>query len=225
MKTKILRSVSIAVAASTLLSFAGSAEAFTFGTQGIKFDQDTNVDFNFNTSHGAFISALKVFEVINSTPTAITTLLQETKQSDNGSQNGWLGTCGNTVLVCQSSFLFKQGVNYTLGLDSGNNNIVYSTTALNPGNTQQAVFGSFGSNGADGTAFDPTPFQSGNPFTIAVKTGFDDRGNNNDRDFQDFTFTVKAANETQVPEPATLGGLALVVGSLAFARRRTRTAD
>jgi hypothetical protein len=231
MKTKILQGVSIAVAASTLLSFVGSAEAFTFGTQGIKFDQDTNVDFTFNESHGAYTSALKVFQVLSPTNLqAKKDLLKETKPSDNWDDNGWIGTCGNTVKTCTSSFLFKKNVEYTLGLvstyfyDSSVKTTVYSTTALNNfgGASQQAVFGSFGTNGKDGTTYNPAPFQSGDPFTAAVKIGFDDRGNGNDKDFQDFTFTAKA---TQVPEPATLGGLALVVGSLAFARRRTRTAD
>jgi len=237
MKTKILGGVSVAVAASTLLSFSVPAEAFMFGTQGIKFEQDTNVEFKFNESHGAYTSALKVFQVLS--PTNIVAkkdLLKESKPSDNWAENGWIGTCGNTVKTCTSSFLFKKNVEYTLGLvstyffDSSVKTTVYSTTALNNfnGASQQAVFGSFGTTGTDGTTFNPAPFQAGNLFTGPVKIGFDDRGNGNDKDFQDFTFTARATNPrnpTQVPEPATLGGLALIVGSLAFARRRTRTAN
>jgi hypothetical protein len=43
---------------------------------------------------------------------------------------------------------------------------------------------------------------------------FDDRGNANDTDFQDFTVTA------EVPEPMTMAGLALGASGMIAARRR-----
>ncbi len=233
MKTNIFRNLMTAAATATaLVSLAAPGEAAsllpgeTFGTNGLKFVQDTNVEFTFIQSNGAFQSTLKLFEVGSSnTLTAVKTLFAETKGSDDGWKNGWLGTCGNTVLNCTTYYTFQANKTYTLGLDSGANGIVYSTTALNnfaPGGTQQAVFNSFGSQGQpDTTPFpigDGGQFQAADPLAMVVKIGIDDRGNNNDKDFQDFTVT--ALGTRSVPEPTTLAGLALSSVALAFSRRR-----
>jgi len=236
MNTNVFAKLTAAASALFLLNLAAPAHAGTlFGTSGIKFDQDTIVDFQLNQTYGAFTSILKVFEVNGGVATAVTpggTLFSENKPSDNWGENNWLGTCGNTLTVCTNSFTFKAGVEYALGLsstlfsDSSYNNTVYSTTALNPGSTQQFVFGSFGSTAADGTtSFDPTAYQSGNPFNAPLKISVDDRGNGNDADFQDFNFTVTAARTVAtVPEPATLGAIGVAVVGLVASRRRSSTA-
>lgn len=236
MKTKVFAKLTAAASALFLLNLAAPAQAGTlFGTSGIKFDQDTIVDFQLNQTYGAFTSILKVFEVNGGVATAVTsggTLFSENKPSDNWGENNWLGTCGDTLTVCTNSFTFKAGVEYALGLsstlfnDSSYNNTVYSTTALNPGSTQQFVFGSFGSTAADGTiSFDPTAYQSGDPFNTPLKISVDDRGNGNDADFQDFNFTVISARTvTVVPEPATLGAIGVAVVGLVASRRRSSTA-
>ncbi len=238
MKAKQVLGLIAAATATALVSYAAPSQAASltpgerFGTQGIKFLEDTNVKFNFIQSNGMFQSTVKLFEVgAGNSLTFVQNLFVETKGSDNGWQNGWLGTCGNTVAftegnTCTSSFTFLANKTYTLGLDSGWGGMVYSTTALNnfaPGGTQQAVFNSFGSQAqADGTPFvgaNGSQFQSADPLASFVRIGFDDRGNGNDTDFQDVTITA-VATRAAVPEPATLAGLALSGGALAFSRRR-----
>lgn len=227
------------IAATTaLVSYAAPGEAAsltpgeTFGTQGIRFLQDTEITFNFVQSNGAFQSTVKLFEVGGGNRlTFVQDLFAETKGSDNLWENGWLGTCGNTVAytvgnTCTSYFTFQANKTYTLGLDSGFNGIVYSTTALNnfaPGGTQQVVFNSFGSQAAaDTTQFigaNASQYQSSDPLAMVVGLGFDDRGNGNDSDFQDVTITA-VGRRAAVPEPTTLAGLALSSVALGFSRRR-----
>ncbi len=234
MKTKLFATLSIA-ATTALVSLSLPAQAASlyagesFGNGGIKFLENTKVDFTFNESHGSYTSNVKIFEVgANNQLTLIKNVFGESKQSDNGSANGWLGTCGNTVLVCTNSYTFEASKTYTLGLDSGGSGIVYSTKALNPfaiGGTQQAVFNSFGSLGqTDGTIYsaaNEAQYQSGDPLANFVKIGFDDRGNSNDKDFQDVTLTASASRvAASVPEPTTLAGLALAGTALVFSRRR-----
>ena len=238
MKAKQVLGLMAAATATALVSYAAPSQAASltpgerFGTQGIKFLENTNVRFNFVQSNGAYQSTVKLFEVgAGNTLAFVKDLFVETKGSDNSWRNGWLGTCGNTVAFtegtsCTSYFTFLANKTYTLGLDSGRNGIVYSTTGLNnfaPGGTQQAVFNSFGSQAqADTTRFTNANlpgFQSGDPLAVIVRIGFDDRGNGNDADFQDVTITA-VARRTAVPEPTALVGLALSGGALAFSRRR-----
>ncbi|HIK27097.1 MAG: PEP-CTERM sorting domain-containing protein [Oscillatoriaceae bacterium SKW80] len=237
--------VNLTATVAALATWQAPAQAFKFGTSGIQFDFDTEVEFTFYQSRGAFQSILKIFQVnTDNTLTWVKDLFAETRASDNWSANGWLGTCGEGKTVqgsCSVSFTFLKGTMYTLGLDSGENGKVYSTSALNtaengtlwlselsPAGSQQAVFGSFGSLGADGTRFDnPQNFQSADPFAGLVKISFDDRGARNalgipDLDYQDFSVTAQARPVASVPEPATLGGLGLVGCALA-ARRRQRS--
>lgn len=228
MKTNLLTKLTAAASALVLLGISAPARAANFfGTDKIQFDSDTKIDFTFNQSHGAYTSILKVFEVNTSGLTEVSPvegLIAETKGSDNWGDNGWLGTLGNTVAVGTNSFIFQAGKQYTLGLsstlswDPSFSNTVYSSSSLN-GGTQQFLFGSWGSTAPDGTAFDPTAYQSGNPFTGPVRIGIDDRGNGNDRDYQDFTLTAVA---TSIPEPATLGAIGAAIGGLALSRRRRR---
>lgn len=228
MKTNLLTKLTAAASALVLLGISTPAKAASFfGTDKIQFDSDTKIDFTFNQSHGAYTSILKVFEVNTNGLTEVSPvdgIIAETKGSDNWGDNGWLGTLGNTVAVGTNSFVFQAGKQYTLGLsstlswDPTVDSTVYSSSSLNDG-SQQFLFGSWGSTGVDGTEFDPTPYQSGNPFAGPVKIGIDDRGNGNDKDFQDFTLTAVA---TAIPEPATLGAIGAAIGGLALSRRRRR---
>ncbi len=238
--------VNLTATVAALAGWHAPAQAFQFGTNGIRFDSDTEVKFTFNESHGAYQSTLKIFQVgSDSTLIWVQDLFAETRGSDNWSANGWLGTCGEGKTVqgsCSVSFTFLKDAMYTLGLDSGYNGKVYSTSALNvaangtlwlsaasPAGSQQAVFGSLGSTGADGTKFsNPQNFQSADPFAGSVKISFDDRGAKNalgipDLDYQDFSVTAQARSVASVPEPATLGGLGLVGYAIAAKRRRHRS--
>lgn len=228
MKTQFF---ALTVAAVAVSSFAVPAHAFSFGTDGIKFDLDTKVDFSFVESHGAYTSALSIFEKSN-LAAPVAALFHETKASDNQWRNEWKGTFGNAVTSATGankvSFLFKAGVDYTLGLVSGNAGTVYSTNSLNTqsGGSQQAVFANVSTiaqlvGGGRPFAGSSTSFTSGNPFAAGgLAISFDDRGNANDADFQDFTVRAEA-----VPEPLTLGGIALAGAGMTFVRRRRQQAN
>jgi len=208
------------------LGAAAPAHAFSFGTNGITFGQDQDVEFKFKESHGGYTSSLGIYKVENSVASLAKTLFAETKSSDNGGANEWKGTLGNTVLGSgKAVFTFLANQVYTLGLSSGKNGTVYSTSGLNvkSSGSQQAVFGAasplWSALGKETT----NVFQAAGSFTNGTASlsnggtliSFDDRGNNNDADFQDFTVSAEA-----VPEPITMTGLALGLGGLVAARRR-----
>jgi hypothetical protein len=164
-----------------------------------------------------------------------------------GSKNNvsdWLGTCGagKTVLNCTASFVFQQGVKYAFMLESFDSRDakptttqVFSTTALNLFSTggkkpqtqqsQQAKF--FNYNTTFPTVTEQKNMKSilstkagltnSDPYASPILVAFDDRGNGNDKDFNDFKFT---ASTKAVPEPTTLAGLSVVAGTLALSRRR-----
>ena len=228
MNTKFLSALTVTAAATAMFGAAAPAHAFSFGTNEIRFENNTNVIFNFRQSVGAFQSTLGVYAVnggvVASTP--LKTLFSEVKPSDSAETGNWKGTLGNTVLGSGiATFTFLANQIYTLGLDSNPYGTVYSTSALN-GGTQQAVFGNpnvllpLVIDPGDTTSFaaNPADFSSGSSlFNGGTAISFDDRGNGNDVDFQDFTLTAQAE---AVPEPMTMTGLALGLGGLVAARRR-----
>ncbi|HSF76043.1 MAG TPA: PEP-CTERM sorting domain-containing protein [Microcoleus sp.] len=223
MNTKLLSALTATAAATALFGAGAPAQAFSFGTNGITFSQDTSVKFNFKESHGMYQSSLGIYSVNDSAVSLVSTLFSETKSSDNQWENEWKGTLGNTVLGSGSAvFTFLANQVYTLGLDSGWGGSVYSTSSLNSG-SQQAVFGAQ-SQLWDALGKETTNvFQAAGQFTNGTGSlfnggtliSFDDRGNNNDADFQDFAVSAEA-----VPEPMTMTGLALGLGGLVAARRR-----
>ncbi|MBE9119563.1 PEP-CTERM sorting domain-containing protein [Tychonema sp. LEGE 07199] len=223
MNTKILSALTATAAVTAMLGAAAPAHAFSFGTNGISFTEDTNVTFNFLESHGAYTSSLGIYEVNKSVASLVSTLFSETKSSDNGDSNEWRGTSGNTVASGPVTFQFLANKVYTLGLSSLYNGAsagtVYSTSSLN-GGSQQAVFGGQSLLGAldkDTTnVFKAAKnYKNGASSLLNGATiGFDDAGNGNDKDFQDFTVSAT------VPEPMTMTGLALGLGGLIAARRR-----
>lgn len=184
------------------VTVAAPAQAATFDTTGIEFDQNTTVDFTFVKSQGKNQSTLSIVdESAPSTP--IATLFAENAPGyDPGASeaNDWQGTPGVTVLNPTNSFTFLAGQVYSLALSSllggKDAGTVYSTTSLNSSGEYQAIF---------------------TPTTTGTQIRFDDRGNNNDRDFNDFTIT---ASTKATPEPAALAGLGLVAGGLLVSSRR-----
>lgn len=221
MNTKLLSALTATAVATALLGAGSPAQAFSFGTNGITFANNTDVKFNFKESHGGYTSSLGIYSV-GSVTSLVSTLFSETKSSDNGDQNEWKGSLGNTVLGSGTAvFTFLANQVYTLGLNSGDGGTVYSTSALNAG-TQQAVFG--GSSLWTALGRETTnAFQAAGSYTNGTASlsnggtliSFDDRGGGNDADFQDFTVSAEA-----VPEPITMTGLALGLGGLVAARRR-----
>ena len=223
MNITLLSALTATAVATALFGAGAPAQAFSFGTNGIKFQEDTDVNFKFQESHGGYTSSFGIYSVKDSATSLISTLFSETKSSDNGGENEWKGSLGNTVLGSGSAvFTFLANQVYTLGLSSGGDGTVYSTSALNAG-SQQAVFGAasplWNALGKETTNF----FQPAGQFTDGTGSlskggtliSFDDRGGGNDKDFQDFTVSAEA-----VPEPITMPGLALGFGGLVAARRR-----
>ena len=223
MNITLLSALTATAVATALFGAGAPAQAFSFGTNGIKFQEDTDVNFKFQESHGGYTSSFGIYSVKDSATSLISTLFSEIKSSDNGGENEWKGSLGNTVLGSGSAvFTFLANQVYTLGLSSGGGGTVYSTSALNAG-SQQAVFGAasplWNALGKETTNF----FQPAGQFTDGTGSlsnggtliSFDDRGGGNDKDFQDFTVSAEA-----VPEPITMTGLALGFGGLVAARRR-----
>ena len=206
MNIKLLSALTATAAATALLGAGSPAQAFSFGTNGITFGQNTDVIFNFKESHGAYTSSLGIYSVNDSVTSLVHTLFSETKSSDNYDQNEWKGTLGNTVLGSGTgAFTFLANQVYTLGLNSGGNGTVYSTSALNTdfAGSQQAVFGAalplWNALGRETT----NTFQAagsytngtGSVFNGGTLISFDDRGGGNDKDFQDFTVSAEAVPE------------------------------
>ena len=202
-----------AVAATVVLGVTKDAQAYTFGSSGISFTKNTTVTFTMGSTHSSFLSSLAIYQVPIAqpsvrprrvVPTKIYDLFWETKNSDNGNANEWIGTFGNTITSATGSsqvqFTFLANKLYALGLFSKkiglltNATMVYTTPSLNPGTTGGVQF--------SGTLADG--------MTIA----FDDGGNNNDQDYNDFTLTAA------VPEPLSIAGMAFGAVGMALARKR-----
>lgn len=163
--------------------------AFLFGTDGISFEKDTLMEFNFISSNGGFQSSLGIFLVNGDVvdETSRFELFSETKQADLsfGEDDQWTGTCGNTFSAvlgpCTRSFTFRAGQVYTFGLTSlepvqrsgdPGFNIDYVPTNLadNPGTVSNTsiVFSTSSLNGgtqrtvfgSSGASPDTTPFNA-----------------------------------------------------------------
>ncbi|MBW3585985.1 MAG: PEP-CTERM sorting domain-containing protein [Cyanobacteria bacterium 0813] len=162
----------VSLATTMLLSICTPVRAFMFGTDGIQFDRDTNINFTFDQSYGSYQSSLWVAQAqsANTGYTNIARLFYETTPSDNGSVNNSKGTFGNAVTSENGSitqtFTFLQDQIYALLLwsDTGTGQpleqYVSSTSFMNGpewfaagskfqrddclvGGCQQAVFGDF----------------------------------------------------------------------------------
>ncbi|MFO8039026.1 MAG: PEP-CTERM sorting domain-containing protein [Sodalinema sp.] len=245
LRTALTYTAPILSASLALGALAAPAAAFSmnsgekFGTDGLLFTEDTEVTFDFGNTFGAYVSSLGIYEVDGTTTTEVKTLFSETDQADDGQDatTGWVGTsggAGSVVANSTASYIFKANVEYALGLASRRSdgslvNTVFSSNSLNSfggENTQQFVFGSHGafdgSQNNDTQTFDnPEDFISGNPLAGSLALGIDDRGNNNDRDFQDMVLSAQAKRASAgVPEPSVVFGLAAMAGGFASLRRR-----
>jgi len=201
MNKRIVAGLTVASAAVAVSSIAAPAQAFSFGNGGITFDTNTQVEFSFLTSQGAYKSSLGIYEVVGSTANMVQTLFYEAQPYDSTASD-FKGTFGNAVKsstgINSVVYTFQAGKTYTLGLAStfGKDfmGTVFSSNSLNPFGQQAKFSGDLASGST---------------------VWFDDRGNKNDKDFNDFGVQAKA-----VPEPFTMGGLTLAGIGMAYARRR-----
>jgi len=116
------------LATTILLSICTPVRAFMFGTSGIQFDRDTNINFTFQTSHGGYQSSLWVARADsdNTGYSSIARLFYEIQPSDNGRANEWKGSFGTAVTSDNGSitqtFTFLKDQIYALLLwsDTGN---------------------------------------------------------------------------------------------------------
>jgi hypothetical protein len=146
----VLKTVAAASVATLLLNVADSskAQAATFDNNGIVFDVDTLVQFNFVEAFGELQSVFGVVAIDAGSIGTKTVLIGENSPGyDTASDGSPLpnapSTCGVTINTpCNTSFLFKSGQTYSLFLDNftvspqGESRLEYSeysTSALNAG--------------------------------------------------------------------------------------------
>lgn len=226
------------------------AQAFSFGNGGILFEQTETATFKFQRSGGWFKSIFGIVEVgPGNVLGAKTVLFSEVSRGNPGTANSdYFGTYLGGVLGAgpeKVTFTFVAGKSYSFFLDNygaetapgvyKQDRTVYSTTALNTkfnGSNfgQQAKF--FKDSDLTKTDIEAKTVADRSQSKLATSSGgdisratlglggtigFEDVAINapsSDRDYNDFVVS------TEVPEPATMGSLALVGGAIAMYRRR-----
>jgi len=153
-----------------LNSLGGIASADIVGNQGIRFSEDTVVEFEFIESHGAYQSSFGVIDldscqtnsagIINFDSCTKTPLLTEVKASDKfdtvyrrssyetdleeARNNDFLGTPGDTVPEFEQEFAFESSKRYAFYLESEFDGkpagTVYTTDLINARGNRQALF-------------------------------------------------------------------------------------
>ncbi len=151
-----------------VMSFSASADVVA--NEGIRFHEDTIVEFEFIESHGAYQSTFGIVDldscqtnssgIVNFDSCIKTPLLSEVKDSDSfdtvyrrstyetdlqaGRNNDFLGTPGNTVPDFKREFLFKGNKRYAFYLESEFDGkptgTVYTTDLINSSGNRQALF-------------------------------------------------------------------------------------
>lgn len=229
--------------ATTLLGIvsAAPANAFTFGNSGIQFDTDTTVNFEFLQSHGWWYGDFGVVETLSLNETF---LISETRHVNPGS--GWeddnKGTAGLGLAVENpfSSFTFKSGIEYSFFLrsydvrDPSQTYTQYSNTLMNPQWYQNGTGGGAMGDGTfmiSGNSYDSSldgqildgrqrALFQGDVFGSGTTIFFEDNTSWGNNDFDDFIVSARVVESESVPEPATLMGLVVIVGSATLLRRR-----
>lgn len=144
MNYKILLAVAATVSttlSASLPAFASSFVAtpslnFSNGAnQGFTFETKTLLRFDFVESRGKYKSNLGIYTKDQSGNfTLLKNLFQEVGKGydlgSNDATNDWLGTCGKTVLECNTSYNFLPGVEYFFGL-TGPGQTMFSNNSQN----------------------------------------------------------------------------------------------
>jgi hypothetical protein len=128
-----------AIASATFGSFVQSASAEQFNAQGVQFERDTIIEFEFLKSNNA---AQSTFGVVNLATGEKTPLISESRAQDKPGKNV-VGTVGKSVRKPFAEFTFKAATPYALYLESTQKGkgttTVFSTPDKN-GGSQVAQF-------------------------------------------------------------------------------------
>jgi hypothetical protein len=153
-----IKAIAALIFAASLFSIVRPAMASEqFDNQGIQFNEDTVIDFEFLESHGAYTSNFGVMDldtgekiplIVETKPADLDDVVERPSDyqdnTENAKANDFLGTPGNTVAQPFASFTFKAGSRYILYLESFYNNkpagVVYSSNLQNPAQSQQTKF-------------------------------------------------------------------------------------
>lgn len=178
-----------------------TASADIVGNQGIRFDEDTIVEFEFIESHGAYQSSFGVIDldscqtnsagIINFDSCTKTPLLSEVKASDKfdtvyrrssyqtdleeARNNDFLGTPGDTVPDFEQEFIFESSKRYAFYLESEFDGkpagTVYTTDLINSRGNRQALFNEEGLTAAAVAKRRSDPTVDANKFDYLVDGG------------------------------------------------------
>ena len=191
----------LATGAAVAAVCAPAYAADVFEPSGITFEETTKVSFEFLSSMGKFQSDLVILEKSDKGNILEYDVLfsEEAPGFDVPKSGDFEGTPFVTVLDPFAEFIFQGGIEYIFALSVPDsiapNGFVHSDEA------GHVVF--------EGDLFSDT----------GLKMRWDDDGNNDDEDFNDFV--IKASDpEVAVPEPSLLMGLDLVSFGAAVVRRR-----
>lgn len=178
-----------------------SASADVVGNQGIRFNEDTIVEFEFIESHGAYQSTFGVIDldscqtsnagIINFDSCSKTPLLSEVKASDKfdtvyrrssyetdlqeARNNDFLGSPGDTVPDFEQEYAFERGKRYAFYLESEFDGkpagTVYTTDLINSRGNRQALFNEEGLTAAAVAKRRNNPALDANKFDSLVNGG------------------------------------------------------
>ncbi len=171
---KLFNIASLGISLGTLIGFNIFAQPATakdyIGNEGIEFEQDTTIEFEFIVSHGAYQSTMGVIDLdsCQATPNQTiifdscekTPLIREVQPSDdydtvfrrstyqenvyNSNTQDFIGTPGNTVIEPVTEFTFRAGKRYVFYLESRFEDkfagTVYSADVINAKANKQALF-------------------------------------------------------------------------------------
>jgi hypothetical protein len=242
------------IATAMLLGICTPARAFMFGTTGIQFDADTTVNFTFDQSHGMYQSSLWVAQSQGGLTgySNVSRLFYEIKSSDNGREDEWKGTAGNTVFpdkgAAGQNFTFLKDEVYALLLwsDTGSGRqfeqYVSSSTFMNSpewfaadsrfrrseclaAGCQQSVFGDFNLNYGSTDSFSASNSGIGPEVFQTVTVAQLAQGTKisfDDGGGGDADFQDFSVTAQLAPEPIALFGTILGIGALGAARAQRK---
>lgn len=180
------------------------------------FDATTTVDFTLIETHNKTQSNFGVLDVAKNSFTSLFAEIKAWDTSPSASsqkETDWLGTCGNTILNCSTSFTFEATKQYQLGFWE-ENSLFSLFKAVEDSYTYTTT--------SDDYAGQPE-YKTVSGFQV-VFVGAEDGSYKYNRqrvyDYQDFVMSASQQERRTIPEPASMAGLGLVAGAIALSRRR-----